>query len=226
MARKFLSKRGGGAKRVKHGRTRPLHFEPLEARELLTTVVGITASQPYASEEPGQDDLPVPGQFTVTREAPYTGNLSVSYEVGGTAGNGFDYSSLPDTVQALGDTVVIPDGYASKTIDIYPIQDPYNELSKTIILTLDDGAYYDPDPNNDDAMVTIADNDNWYVQIVATDAEAAESSGGEGNGGEFTVTRYGETDTQYALDVSTPSRAPRLREPTTTTCRRGGRTTG
>ena len=50
-------------------------------------------------------------------------------------------------------------------------------------------------------MVTIADNDNWYVQIVATDAEAAESSGGEGNGGEFTVTRYGETDTQYALDV-------------------------
>jgi len=75
-----------------------------------------------------------PGEFTVTRDAPYTNALSVSYELGGPAINGTDYQMLPTG------TVTIAAGSPSAVIDIVPLDDgsgdddqPYQTVLGTLV---------------------------------------------------------------------------------------------
>src|SRR5262249_13372296 len=156
------------------------------------TVVGvsITANDASAAETtaPAAADN---GQFTVTRTGPTAAPLTVFYAKSGTEANGTDYT-------ALSGSVTIPSGQTSATIDVTVSDDAMTEGSETVVVTLT------PDPtyalaNPTSATVTIADNEP-EVSITANDASAAETAApAAADGGQFTVTRTG--DTTSALTV-------------------------
>jgi len=70
-----------------------------------------------------------PGAFTFTRTAPATNDLSVFYNIGGTAKNGTDYS-------ALSGVIVIPNGTTSATLPVLPLYDTLLEGAETVTLSL------------------------------------------------------------------------------------------
>jgi hypothetical protein len=119
--------------------------------------VTITASNTTGSE-PGTDI----GAFTVTRTGDISAPLTVTYTIGGSAGNGADYATLPGTV-------TIPAGASSATVTITPLDDPTVESTETVVLTLSsDGAYTIGASSN--ATVSIFDNDvpTGPTTLVAT----------------------------------------------------------
>jgi hypothetical protein len=99
-----------------------LHVQPLEPRELLTTV-SVQATTPDAIQA-----TQTPGVFTVTAlGAPAGQAVTVQYSVSGTASSS-DYASLPGSV-------TIPAGQTTATIDVTPTT--HSETSNvTVTLTL------------------------------------------------------------------------------------------
>ncbi len=115
-------------------------------------VVTIVASDPTASET-GPD----PGQFTIRRAGDTNTGFTVFYRIGGTASNGVDYQSIPNTVS-------MPPGATAVTIDILPFDDAVPERAETVELLLTPSPIMAPIepyrvgwPSN--AVVTIADNE-------------------------------------------------------------------
>ncbi len=158
-------------------------------------MVRIEATDAEAAEL-GSGEGSNPGQFTVTRygETDLTHSLYVYYAFSGTAENGDDVSNLPGYV-------LIPAGQTTAVINVNVTNDNTKESTETVTLTLNNNSRYTVGSPNA-ATVNIADNDQWMVRIEATDAEAAELGSGEGsNPGQFTVTRYGETDLTHSLYV-------------------------
>ncbi len=167
-----------------------------------TNIVTIVANDANASEQ-GTD----PGQFTITRIGDLSADLTVTYDISGTAINDTDYKQ---TGTAVADkpktfTVVIKKDETSATVDVKPIDDASSESNETVIVTLADGANYDlkpldpakPEEQMNSATVNIADNELTLVTIVATDPKALELGTDPGT---FTVTRTGNTTN--ALDVT------------------------
>ena len=72
---------------------------------------------------------PKPAMFTVRRFGDASSNLTVNYNIGGTASNGVDYVALPGSV-------TISAGAAFGLIPIVPVDNGSNNLVKTVILTL------------------------------------------------------------------------------------------
>ena len=140
------------------------------------TTVSMQASDAIAREQ-GTDA----GQFTVTLDggkvAP-VGGIVVSYTTGGTAAPGADFT-------ALAGTVTIPAGASSATIPVAVQDDNVIEMDETVIVTLTGTNY----PGaaiaqaNHTATVTIEDNDQTTVSVVASDPNAGEPNAH----GEFTV---------------------------------------
>jgi hypothetical protein len=93
-------------------------------------LVTISAADATAAE-PGADTA----VFTVTRTGSTTGDISVNFSVLGSAIEGNDY-------QPVGNSITIPDGLASATIVIIPINDAFTESSETVIATLASGTGY------------------------------------------------------------------------------------
>ncbi len=150
---------------------------------VLRPTVTIEATDPIATEAG-----PTTGTFTVTRTGPTSGDLVVRYTVGGTASSG-DYS------ETLSGTITIPDGQASATITITPVDDSAIEPDETLVLTLSaDAAYNVGSPAG--GTVTIVSDDLDTVTLTATDASATEAGPTTGT---FTVTR---TATQGDLTVN------------------------
>jgi hypothetical protein len=108
--------------------------------------VTIAATDPNASEA----GLAT-GTFTVTRAGGTAGDLTVNYTVSGNASSGADYAALPGSV-------VIPDGQASATITLTPLQDTLVEGPETVVVTLAGGSGYAVMAPSSDT-VTIADDD-------------------------------------------------------------------
>ena len=67
--------------------------------------------------------------FTVRRFGDTNGDLTVPYDIGGTASNGMDYVALPGSV-------TIPAGERRALITIVPIDDGPPDVNKNVILTL------------------------------------------------------------------------------------------
>jgi hypothetical protein len=67
--------------------------------------------------------------FSVRRHGATNDDLTVNYEVGGTAVNGVDYLLLPGKV-------TIPAGRRSVIINIVPLEDPPASSNRTVVLTL------------------------------------------------------------------------------------------
>jgi len=87
----------------------------------------------------------------VLRTGPTTANLTVYYNVGGTAIPGTDY-------QALSGSAVIPTNSASKTIDVVPLDNNAITFDKTVVASLIlTNTYFVGSPNQ--ATVKIQDSD-------------------------------------------------------------------
>ena len=110
-------------------------------------VLTVAATDPAASES-GSD----PGRFTITRTGSTASSLTVQYSLGGSASNGTDYQTLPDSA-------TIAAGATNVDIIIHPIDDSVSEGNETVVLTLEAGSTYSiGSPAS--ATVTIADNDS------------------------------------------------------------------
>jgi len=72
---------------------------------------------------------PKTATFTVSRFGDTNDDLTVPYDIGGTASNGVDYVALPGSV-------TIPAGQRHALITIVPIDDGPPDVNKTVILTL------------------------------------------------------------------------------------------
>jgi hypothetical protein len=108
--------------------------------------------------------------------------LTVNYSVAGTATNGADYVLLPGVLN-------IPQGSATASLTVTPIDDVLVEGDETVIVTLlESSGYTVGTPSS--ATVTIASNDPDTVSISATDPNAAEPGTDTGT---LTVTRIGPT---------------------------------
>ncbi|MEZ4272610.1 MAG: DUF4038 domain-containing protein [Myxococcota bacterium] len=101
-----------------------------------------------------------PGLLTISRSGSLSGDLVVSYQVGGTATPGVDYQALPGTL-------TLPNGQASATIVIEPIDDEQQENVETIEVTLMGASTYELGTSS--MTVTLADDDTEPL----CDADAA-----------------------------------------------------
>lgn len=105
------------------------------------------------------------GSFIVSRGSSTTGNLVVSYTVGGTA-------VADETYERLSGTVTIPDGDSTATIVVAPIFSSAVEEDVTVVATLAPGAYLAGTPDN--ATVTIVNSTaNPYERYVTTEGNDA-----------------------------------------------------
>lgn len=141
-------------------------------------VVHVTASDATAQEVPPVSGEPQNlGVFTLTRTAPATNDLIVSYAITGTAQNGVDYETLSITA-------TIPTGETSATVEVRPIFDLFSEGSETVTLTLRPGTnsptnYLLDGGATNFATVTIRDyapTNVSAVRIKVTDAQAVEQN--------------------------------------------------
>jgi T5SS/PEP-CTERM-associated repeat protein len=89
--------------------------------------------------------------LTFTRKGATNAALTVSYTLGGTATNGFDYVSLPGVV-------TIPAKKRSAKVVVQVVNDPFHELAETIDVAVVPGADYTQSLSST-ARITIVDND-------------------------------------------------------------------
>ncbi|TVR43760.1 MAG: PKD domain-containing protein [Planctomycetota bacterium] len=118
-------------------------------------VVSVSATIPEAGE-PGTGIGN--GEFTISRTH-VIGDLTVSYQLSGTAENGVDY-------QTLSGSVLIPDGQSSVSIAVVALADGLIEGDETVVLTLtaDAGGYVVS--SSASATVTIIDADQNYPPVI------------------------------------------------------------
>ena len=119
-------------------------FDNAAITAISATTVSVTASDAAAGEQG-----PNPGQFTFTRTGPTSGAQTVNFIISGTA-TVSDYTAFPTSI-------TIPDGSATASLTLTPINDVLVEPDETVVLTLTEGMYNVGAPSM--AVVTIADND-------------------------------------------------------------------
>jgi hypothetical protein len=127
-------------------------------------VVSAAATDPYASETPGDN-----GSMVISRTGSTAAALNVAVAWSGTATNGTDYASQPATVQ-------IPAGQSSTTLTLTAINDPLAEGLEDATLTVSNNAVYIRDTTAQSATVTITDDDVPVVSVTASDASASEAN--------------------------------------------------
>ncbi len=103
-----------------------------------------------------------------------SGGLAVSYQVGGSAVAGSDYSSLSGSVTFV-------QGSSSAAIAVSVTDDAVDDDAETIVLTLVDGAAYDLGTPSS-TTITIADDDDPPVVVPDVSFGSSVYSGGEGSG--------------------------------------------
>ncbi|MGI8966813.1 MAG: Calx-beta domain-containing protein, partial [Limisphaerales bacterium] len=155
--------------------------------ETLPVVSVTSTNKPFAIEGSANN-----GVFVFTRSGSSSGALTIYFTISGTASNGLDYAQITNVV-------TIPDGQTFTTIPIAPLDDTLVEGDETVLvnLTVRD-TYRVLFPSS--ALVTIQDNDQ-SIRVDASDFEAAEPGT---NRGEFTITRFGTTnsDLTFFFNVS------------------------
>ncbi|MEH6538404.1 MAG: HYR domain-containing protein [Psychroserpens sp.] len=106
--------------------------------------------------------------YTFTLGVTATSNLTVDFLVGGTATLNTDYTtSGANTFNMSSGSVIIPNGSTSISFTIDPTGDTDLEPDETIILTVIDGAGYDPDSPSSSTSTIANDDTDSTVPIVA-----------------------------------------------------------
>jgi Concanavalin A-like lectin/glucanases superfamily/Calx-beta domain len=154
-----------------------------------TAAVSIAATAANASETG-----PVPGNFRISRPGSAATNVTVNFEVTGTAAAPGDYAPL-------GTSVTIPAGTAFVDLPVVPVSDLAVEPGETVVvrLTTAPGAKI---VSPSVATVTIHDDQPDERPVVSV-ASAAHPYAVEGGGnGEFVFTRSGSTTGALAVAFS------------------------
>ncbi len=120
-----------------------------------------------------------------------TPQITINYGIGGTAGNGSDYSSLSGSV-------ALPAGTYSVAVPISSFTDSLVEGTETLNLWLQSNSQYLIDPAGSNIVISIAD-DYPVVQVQAADAYAAEAGLDPGM---FTITRTGNTNRSITVQLN------------------------
>ncbi len=150
--------------------------------------VTISAVTPNASETG-----PKSGSFRISRSGSTSSDLTVLFQVTGTASSPSDY-------QPLGNSCIIPAGQSSVNLVVTPVDDSTPEPPETVTVKLL-GAVGAKIGSPSSATVTIADNDSSeslpIVTVIASDPIAAEPGS---DTGEFIISR--DRGTNAPLTVS------------------------
>lgn len=147
----------------------------------------VNLSVPDGSTEEGE----VGGAFSITRTGSTAVALTIYLDVSGTATSGVDYEALPDSV-------VIPAGSGSVTINVTANVDGEDEEPETVVLSLlQDPSYV---IGNATGTVTISDAevDLRTVDVSVQDASATES----GNSGRFRISKSGDRSLALTVHLS------------------------
>ena len=148
-----------------------------------------------AATDPGVAEPADNGQFTVSMTNQSDTATVISYTVTGDATAGSDYT-------ALSGSVTIPANTSSATIPVSVIDDSLVEDDETVTVKLATITSGHPDVSidaaNDDAAVTITDDDSALVSIAATDAAAAEPA----DNGQLTVSMTNQSDTATVISYT------------------------
>ena len=126
-------------------------------------------------------------RFTITRAGSLKGALPVGWTSVGSAALTADFT-------ATGTSVTIPDGLASATFSVTPVDDPLIEGDETIAVALVQSAAYRLNAAQSAATTQLLDSDSAagrpVISVVALDAAASEAGP---NGGSFRISRTGGT---------------------------------
>lgn len=148
--------------------------------------VGVTAPRPNA-KEPGNGQPAVNGLFTIYLNRPAHKDITIFYNVLGSATANVDYNALPTSV-------TIPKGKTSVNVPVVPKGDAIKEPTETVVLALKPSPGATPDyelkpsfaPTR--ATVNIIDMTPPSVSIVASKPVAQEPGFHQaGSNGEFTI---------------------------------------
>lgn len=149
-------------------------------------VVAVSAYDGVVEERASPDN----GQFRLITTGTGAGNITVNYQVTGTATNGVDYTNLPGT-RTMGVNTT-----SNVTVTVINDSDP--EDAETIIFTILPGAGYQIDPAG---SATIAIRDDDAVNMVSVSPNVTSLT--EGGTGRFFFSRSGSTtnplDLTYAM---------------------------
>jgi hypothetical protein len=135
---------------------------------------------------------PTPAAFRISRSGSTASNLTVGFQILGSASSPTDYLPIPDSV-------TIPAGATFVDIPVTPVNDDTDETNETVTINLLNavgGRIASPDT----ATITIIDDDNNtnlpVVTVVATDPLASEPGADTGT---FTISRQGDTSSDLTV---------------------------
>ena len=138
--------------------------------------VAVSTAPTFVSVVSSEDDVAEAGgtgTYTFTRAGDTTAALDVTFQLGGIAGIGVDYSLSGAAGQAGGNyTVTIPAGQASATVTVTGIDDPDPESSEGVSAIVLAGTGYSP--AGVPAGVVIVDDDA-RVEVLVGEGRASES---------------------------------------------------
>ncbi len=136
------------------------------------------------------------GSVTFTRSGEITADLTVNYNVSGTAVAGVDY-------MALSGSAVIPTGSASVTESIIPINDSIAKPGRTINITVTNGGGYTAGaPGN--TIVTITDDDIASVSVFPTIGLVTSEAGKADN---FSMMLGSQPSANVTINISSSNTA-------------------
>lgn len=134
-----------------------------------------------------------PGSFTLMRSGDTSAELTVNFELTGTATNGADYTSVPLSA-------TFATGSSTATIEITAIDDVLPEFPETVVLTLSAGTNYVPVAPAS-AMINIFDNEYPnLLTVTAVDTNTFERFPTDTF--TFRLTRQGDTNTEAFVNIT------------------------
>jgi len=139
-------------------------------------VVAVNLSDGVAEEKAAADN----GIFVITTTGTGAGNITVSYQITGTATSGVDFTALSGTLSIAKNTTA--------NITVVPLNDALPEDVETVTLTLLPSASYQVDLKNT-ATLSIRDDD--AVNMVSVSPNVTSLT--EGGTGRFYFSRSGST---------------------------------
>jgi uncharacterized protein (DUF1800 family) len=161
-------------------------IEVYDTTQATTPVVTIAATK-ATSDESGNNN----GEFTFTRTGDTLLPLTVSYGVGGSAVNSFDYAFLPGTI-------TIPAGASSVKLPLLPNPDLQNEGTDSVVVTVLGTANYTA---GSAASATVTITDIPATLYIASVRPTTTATGGTAASGTATIL-LSASGTLAAVNVS------------------------
>ncbi len=132
------------------------------------------------------------GFVRFSRTGTTSGNLTVSYAIGGTAINGTDYTTLSGSATILS-------GQSYTDVYVTVTDDGTVEPTESVVFGLQSASTYLIDVVNSQAQVSIADNETATVQIFRDSMYSSENGSSKGK---VRVTRAGDISSSLSVNLT------------------------